>query len=343
MDLDCYSSGTPLAQVPRLVTDAEAIGFKGMWFTESRRNPYLASGATALATKRMLVGTDIALAFPRSPMATAQAAWDLAEASQGRFVLGLGTQVKAHIERRYSTPFSHPGPRIREYVLALRAIFRAFQGEERLKFEGDHYSFSLLTDFFSAGPIEWPQIPVYIAGVNAGMARIAGEVCDGFHAHPFHSTRYLDDVLLPAVAAGAAAAGRPVAEVALCVPVLVVTGDTDEERDASRQSIRRQLAFYGSTRTYAPVFELHGWADVPGRLHALQAAGDLAGMSALITDEMLATYAVDVPWAQLGDTLLERYSGRADRVLPYLTAGDWIDQPERFDLWKAVASTVNNG
>jgi probable F420-dependent oxidoreductase len=342
MKLDCYSSGTPLSEVPRLAADAEGIGFAGIWFTESRRNPFMACALAALNTEHMALGTDIAVAFPRSPMIAAQAAWDLAEASRGRFILGLGTQVKAHIERRFSTPFSHPGPRIREYVLAVRAIFRAFQGHERLRFEGDYYSFSLLTDFFSAGPIAEPDVPIYLAGVNPGMARIAGEVCDGFHVHPLHSQRYLDEVLLPGRASGAAAAGRNPSDITMCVPVFIVTGETDEERTASRESIRRQIAFYGSTRTYAAVFELHGWGDMPGRLHGLQASGEHDAMASAVTDEMLATFAIDVPWDQLAAALRERYLGRADRLLPYLLAGDWTDSPERSERWQAVATELQH-
>lgn len=341
MRLDCYSGGTPLARVPRLAGDAEAMGFDGMWFTESRRNGFLACGAAALATEDVRIGTNIAVAFPRSPMVTAQVAWDLAEASRGRFVLGLGTQVKAHIERRFSTPFSRPAARIREYVVALRHIFAALQGTEKLAFQGDFYSFSLLPPFFSAGAIEWPDIPVHIAGVNTGMARVAGEVCDGFLAHPLHSTRYLDEVVRPAMAEGAASTGRSPGDVELVVPVFVVLGDTDEERRASREKLRAQIGFYGSTPTYASVFELHGWDDVPRRLNELQRAGDQAGMADVVTDEIVDAFVVDAPWERLADVLLERYRGRADRVLPYLTAGDWLEHPDRLERWRDVATAVH--
>src|ERR1700681_2354429 len=191
MDLDVYSFGAPLARVEAMARDVEALGFSGLWFSESKHNPYLCSALASVATEELMIGTDIAVAFPRSPMVTAQAAWDLAAASSGRFVLGLGTQVKGHIERRFSVAFDRPVARLRDYVLSLRAIWQAFQGEARLAYEGEVYDFSLLTEFFNPGPIEHPDIPVYVAGVNRSSAVMAGEVCDGFHVHPFHSVQYL--------------------------------------------------------------------------------------------------------------------------------------------------------
>ena len=271
-----------------------AAGFAGIWFTESSHNPYVASALAASATSALTIGTDIAVAFPRSPMVTAQAAWDLAELSGGRFILGLGTQVKAHMEKRFSVPFSRPAARLREYVLALRAIFAAFQGVAPLRFKGEFYSFSLLTEFFSPGPIDHPDIPIYVAAVNTGLAGVAGEVCDGMHAHPFHSVRYLTDVVRPAIAEGSGRAGRDPASVVLAVPVFVIAGDTDEELAMGRDAVRRQLSFYGSTRTYQRVFDVHGWGDATAQLHAAMARRDFDAMAAVITDEMLDVYAVTV-------------------------------------------------
>ncbi len=266
VDLDLYCLGAPLRDVPTIASEAERLGFAGLWFTESSHNPFLPVGAAALATQNLALGTDVAVAFPRSPMVTAQVAWDLADASGGRFVLGLGSQVKAHVERRFSTPFSHPGPRLREYVSALHAIWDAFQGKAPLNFQGDFYSFSLLTDFFSPGDIEHPDIPIYVAGVNTGMARVAGEVCDGFHVHPLHSPRYLVEVVRPAIAEGAASARRCPDDVVLAVPVFVAVGDRDEDLERTRRALREQIAFYGSTPSYRAVFELHGWADAAAEL-----------------------------------------------------------------------------
>ena len=340
MRFDAYGASLPLEHTSAVARRVEELGFSGLWLTETQRPPYLACAVAAGVTERITLGTAIAVAFPRSPMITAQTAWELARASHGRFSLGLGTQVKAHIERRFSTPFEHPGPKLREYVLALRAIWRAFQGEERLKFAGDFYSFSLLTDFFAPGPSDFPGIPISIAGVNTGMARIAGEVCDGFHVHPLHSRRYLDEVMRPAIGEGARRAGRPESECEIYCPVFTIVGDSEAEQAPQRDAVRRQISFYGSTRTYRPVFELHGWGDTSERLHALMAQGDTDAMAAAVTDEMLAVYTVTATWDGLAATLVERYDGLADRIFPYEPVDDWIASPERSHRWRAVAAAV---
>jgi probable F420-dependent oxidoreductase len=340
MELDCLSFGRPLGEIPELARGAEEIGFSGIWFTESAHNPFLTSGAAALSTHRLLIGTGIAVAFPRSPMVTAQATWDLAEATQGRFVLGLGSQVKAHVERRFSTPFSKPAARLREYVLAVRAIWRAFQGEEKLAFDGEFYRFSLLTEFFSPGPIDHPDIRIFLSAVNPRMLAVAGEVADGVHVHPFHSKRYLEEVIRPGVAAGAGPAGRPLDDIALAVPVFMITADSEAEAERQRISVRRQLAFYGSTPAYRAVFELHGWEDTADQLRALQRKGDVTAMAGCITDEMLDVFAVTASWDGLAGALAERYGGLADRVFPYGTAGDWQRHPELGERWRAVAAAL---
>jgi probable F420-dependent oxidoreductase len=341
LQFDLYALGVPLRQVPTLASDAERLGFAGLWFTESSHNPFLPVGVAALASDRLVLGTDVAVAFPRSPMVTAQVAWDLAQASGGRFVLGLGTQVKAHIERRFSTPFSHPGPRLREYILALRAIWRAFQNEGPLKFTGDFYSFSLLTEFFSPGPIETPDVPIYIAGVNTGMARVAGELCDGFHVHPLHSIRYLQEVIRPAVADGAARANRSADDVALAVPVFVAVGDDDGAVERRREALRRQIAFYGSTPSYRAVFDLHGWGDTAAKLSTLQRQGEYESMAEAVRDDMLDTFTVTSTWEDLAGNLLDRYAATATRVFPYGLVG-W-DDPAGRERWAAVATAVQAG
>jgi probable F420-dependent oxidoreductase len=336
LELDLYSFGTPLRDAAAVARAVEAAEFGGLWFAEVAHNPFLPSAISALATESITIGTAVALAFPRSPMVAAQAAWDLAAASDGRFVLGLGTQVKSHMERRFSVPFSHPGPRLREYVLALRHIFAAFQDESRLDFTGEYYAFSLLPPFFSPGPIQHPDIPIYVAGFNARMARVAGEVADGLHVHPLHSARYLHEVIAPEVAAGAASAVRSTSEVALVVPVFLVVGDLEEDIEQQREAMRSRIAFYGSTRTYRAVFALHGWDDVPDRLHALQARGEGDAMAAVINDEMLDTFSVTARWDELAAALRARYGGLAARVMPYSMPIDWHDV-ETVDRWRNVA------
>jgi probable F420-dependent oxidoreductase len=341
VQLDAYGASVPLEEAGAVARRVEELGFAGIWFTESKRPPFLACAVASTVTSSIALGTAIAVAFPRSPMVTAQTAWELGRASKGRFSLGLGSQVKAHIERRFSTPFEHPGPKLREYVLAVRAIWRAFQGDEKLAFDGDFYRFSLLTEFFSPGPSDYPAIPISIAGVNTGMARLAGEVCDGFHVHPFHSRRYLAEVIRPAIEKGAASAERDASHCEVFCPVFAIAGDSDAEQAPQREAIRRQLSFYGSTRTYRPVFELHGWVDTGEQLHRLMAKGDTEGMAALITDEMLDAYAVTSSWDKLASDLIERYAGLADRVFCYGAAQDWLESPELTERWRSVAAAFS--
>ena len=342
MKLDAMSGGLPIRRIHELAREVEGAGFSGLWMTEGGRSAYNLCTAAALATDHLGLGTAIAVAFPRSPMVTAQNAWELQEATGGRFVLGLGTQVKAHIERRYASAFEHPGPRIREYVLAVKAIFRAFRGIEPLAFAGDFYSFSLLPDMWSPGAIDAPDPPVYVAAVNPWMCTMIGEVADGVHVHPLHSVRYIEEIVRPAIATGAAKAARDPADIAFVCPLLTIVGDTEEERAKWRERARLQLAFYGSTRTYGKVFELHGWPGTSERLHELQARGDIPGMAATLTDEMLAVYALESSWDALADGIIERYDGVADRVVCYFATASWERRPEIRDRWAEVARAVTS-
>ena len=343
MKLDAMAMGLALREAGVLAAEVERAGFDGLWFTEGGRTAYLGATAAALATDDLDLGTGIAVAFPRSPMITASTAWELAEATGGRFVLGLGTQVKAHIERRYGVPYEHPGPWLREYVLALRAIFRAFQGEERLDFHGEFYDLDLLPPTWSPGPIDHPDVPIYLSGVRPWMLRAVGEVADGLHVHPLHTRRYLDEVIVPNVAEGRAIGDREDA-VTLACPVLTIVGDTDEEQDRWRQAARFQLAFYGSTRTYRGVFEAHGWDGTSERLHEHQKAGDLPAMAEVITDEMLDVLAVTATWDGLAPALIERYAGldHPVRVICYFAANS-MRSDQTFDQWQAVARAVTAG
>jgi len=337
MEIDCFfPDGLPLGEAAAAARAVEEAGFAGMWVTETKHNPFLTCGAALAAAGRIEAGPGIAVAFPRSPMVTAQAAWDLAGLSGGRFILGLGTQVKAHIERRFAVPFDRPVARMREYVHALRAIFAAFQGDGRLRFAGDFYQFSLLTDFFNPGPISHPDVPVWVAAVGPAMLRMAGECCDGVFLHPLHSADYLRATALPAVAAGARAAGRERDAVTVCCPVFVAVGETQQEIDRQRAGIARQIAFYGSTRTYRPVFEAHGWGDVCDRLHELLARGDAAAMTAQITGEMLDAYSVAATWEELPGVLARRYGELVDRVAPY---GADLGSASGRERWRAVVAS----
>jgi probable F420-dependent oxidoreductase len=343
MKIDTIAMARPLRDVGGLATEVAACGFDGLWFTESGRTAYTGCTAAALSAPGLDIGTAVALAFPRSPMVTAQIAWELADTTEGRFVLGLGTQVKAHNERRYSVKFDHPGSRLREYVLALRAIFRAFQGEAPLDFHGEYWSFDLLPQMWSPGPIAHPDVPVYVAAVRPWSCRMAGEVADGVHVHPLHSLRYVEEVVLPNVRAGAAKAGRDPTDVALVIPVMAILGDNEAERARARDDTRLRIAFYGSTRTYGGVFELHGWPGTSERLHELQRAGDLAGMAATITDEMLEVYSLETTWDGLADALHAKYDGVASRVVMYDATGGWAYGEGTLDRWRGVTEHFHAG
>jgi probable F420-dependent oxidoreductase len=341
MHVDALVNAAPLRTVSDLARAAETAGFAGLVVTESGRTAYLSTAAAALAAPGLDLATGVAVAFPRSPMVTAANAWELAETTEGRFRLGLGTQVRAHIERRYGSGFDPPGPRLREYVLALRAIFRAFRGEERLAFDGDFWQLSLLPREWSPGPITAPDPPIDVAAVNPWMLRMAGEVADGVHVHPLNTTTYLRTTVEPALADGARRAGRDPATLTRIVPCFTVVGDTDEERSSWREWARIQVAFYGSTPNYAFVFDQIGAEGTTPRLRERQKAGDLAGMAAVITNDVLAHFVVEAPWDGLADSLVERYTGLADRIVLYFAGTAWQRDPATLDRFGEVARAVH--
>jgi probable F420-dependent oxidoreductase len=307
----------------------EAYGFAGLWTTEIAHNPFLPLTLAAEATERIQLGTAIALAFPRSPMVTAQIAWDLAAQSNGRFILGLGTQVRQHIVGRFSTPWAAPVPRLREYIEALRAIWANFQTHRPLRYGGRHYRFTLMTPFFSPGPIAAPNIPIYIAGVSPGLCRLAGATCQGFHVHPFHTARYLRESIIPAIESGAQSAGRARADLELSSAVFVVTQPDEAE------AVKQQIAFYASTANYRPVMDLHGWGDLHLRLNQLAREGKWREMGPLIPDDMLRAFAVVAPADELASAVRARYDGLLDRVGYYFAfqPGD----ADRQTIWRSAA------
>jgi probable F420-dependent oxidoreductase len=316
---------------------AESLGFAGLWSSETRHDAFLPLAIAADATERIEIGTSVAIAFSRSPMEVAQTAWDLQDLSGGRFILGLGTQVKAHIRRRFSMPWDKPVPRLREYILALRAIWDSFQTEGPLNFEGEYYRHTLMTPFFDPGPIQNSEIPVHIAGVNTRLATLAGELCDGFHVHPFHSLEYVRSTVKPAILEGAEKVGRNPEGVELATSVFVVTGERVAEIDDQREKVRTQIAFYASTPTYRTVLEAHGWQEIGERLGKLARDKKWDGMPKLITGEMLDTFCVEAAPGEVGPALRDRYEGVIDRVALYVpfVAG------ERDDFWRAVIESVH--
>ena len=325
MKIDASLPPVSLAEVPAIAQAAEAIGFDALWSTETVHDPFLPGALIAEHTRRLHFGTAVAIAFARSPANLAYTAWDLAQASGGRFILGLGTQVKAHIERRYGMPWpdSVVG-KLREQITAVRALWRTWQTGEKLDFRGEHYKLTLMSPFFNPGRIEHPAIPIYIAGVNTGLARLAGECADGFHVHPFHSPAYLKQVLLPAIEQGALKAGRSRLDIQVSTTVFAVSSAEEE------LFVRAQIAFYASTPSYRAVMALHGWEGVANQLSELAKRGQWGDMPALIDDQMLATFAVVAKPTELREAVFERYLGLADRLALYLP----FVPGERDEFWK---------
>ncbi len=338
MKLDTTLLGRDLGKVAAAARGAEGVGFDAVWTLEAGNDPFFPLVLVAEHTQRLRMGTAIAVAFPRSPMVTAQMAWQLAGLSRGRFILGLGTQVKGHNERRYSVKWEAPVARLREYVAALRAIFKCWsEGGKHLSYSGRYYNFSLMTPFFTPTRHEFSAIPVYIAGVNELVCRTAGEICEGLHAHPFNSPRYLREVVLPAVKEGLARSGRAREDFTIVSAPFIAVGSTRDEVQRLREEFRQQIAFYASTRTYRVVLDAHGWGSVADRLNERAAKGDWIGMAHEITDEMLDTYSVGGTWDDIYDKVMERYSGLLDRVAfyaPYMAGADddnWRKLSRRFN------------
>jgi probable F420-dependent oxidoreductase len=337
LDASLGTRGGYLRRVGETARGAENLGFAGLWTSETRHDAFLPLAIAANETGRIELGTAVAIAFSRSPMEVAQTAWDLQDLSSGRFILGLGTQVKAHVTRRFSMPWDRPVARLHEYIGALRAIWDTFQTDDPLSFEGAFYRHTLMTPFFDPGPIEYPEMPVHIAGVNTGLASLAGEICDGFHVHPFHSPEYLRRTVRPAIASGAQKVGRGPESVELATSVFVVTGESAAEVDEQREKVRAQLSFYASTPTYRSVLETHGWEDLGERLGKLARDRKWDEMPELITDKMLRTFAVEAAPDEVGSALQDRYEGLIDRVALYLP----FVPGEQDEFWRATIESVH--
>jgi len=331
MLLDATLPPVSLSSVPSIAREAEKIGFKALWSTETMHDPFLPGALIAEHTERLSFGTAVAIAFARSPANLAYTAWDLAQASGGRFILGLGTQVKAHIERRFGMqwPESVIG-RLREQINAVRAFWNTWQTNQPLNYRSEHYKLNLMSPFFNPGPIKHPDIPIYIAGVNTGLARLAGETAQGFHAHPFHTPHYLREVIHPAIEQGAASAGRPKSAIQISTSAFVVTSPEED------YFVRAQIAFYASTPSYRPVMELHGWEEVAVQLSTLAARGQWTDMAGLINDDILHECAVVSAPANLPKALKERYTGLLDRLGLYIP----FVPGERDEFWRNLISGV---
>ena len=307
---------TNIHHITKISQRMEALGFDGVTTPEAGHDPYLPIPLIAEHTEKIRIGTNVAIAFPRSPMVTAQIAWDLQQLSGGRFRLGLGTQVKAHVVRRYATPWdSAPGPRLREYLECMRAMFATFQGEKPTFFEGEYYKFSLMNPFFNPGPIDYPPPELLIAAVNPYMAQLAGELCDGLRLHPIATFDFTEKCVLPAVAKGAEKAGRKLHDIELVgAPFLCLAKDEGGLR-AAMEDQKQHIAFYASTPPYHSVLEHHGWMDTARELHQMTREGKWSELHKCISDDMLEEWAIISTWDDFASKCRERCDGIFDTVL----------------------------
>jgi len=329
MKLDAALPPVQLNEVPAIAKSADEIGFAGLWTQETQHDPFLPCTLIAEHSSKLEFGTAIAVSFARSPANLAYTAWDLAAQSGGRFILGLGTQVKAHIERRFGMqwPESVTG-KLREQIQVIRAFWDAWQNGTKLNFRGEYYKITLMSPFFNAGKIEHPNIPIYIAGVNTHLAKLAGEMCDGFHVHPFNSPRYLNEVLLPAIEDGLQKNGRKRKDIAVSITPFMAT--TPEEESFARM----QIAFYASTPSYKSVMDLHGWGETADKLSRFASKGEWHEMPMLITDEMLAEFCLMTTQENLASDLKKRFAGIADRLTLYTP----FVPGEKDEWWKNLAN-----
>lgn len=295
----------------------EEAGYDGIWTGETNHDPGLLLAEMVRRTGHATVGSAVIIAFARTPMLAAHTGYDLAAYSRGRFVLGLGSQVKAHVQRRYSMPWSHPAARMREFVAAMRAVWASWEDGSELRFEGDFYTHTLMPPFFRPEPHKWGPPPLYLAGVGQLMTEVAGEVADGLFLHPFTTRRYIEEVTLPALERGRARSGHGLDGFVVGGPSFVTVGRTEEEMRVAVEGTRAQIAFYASTPAYRPVLDLHGWGDLQTELTALSRAGRWAEMSGLVTDEMLAAITVTGDPPTVARQMLAKMGGVADRISLY--------------------------
>ena len=332
VDAPLYSFDAPEAEVRRL----EAKGYAGAFTYEGPHDPFFPLLLASRASERIELYTAVAIGFARNPMILANIGWDLQAISKGRFMLGLGTQIKPHIEKRFGMPWSKPAARMREMVLAIKEIWRTWETNERLDYRGEIYQHTLMTPMFNPGPAPYGPPPIFLAGVGPLMTEVCGEVADGFFVHPFSTARSYAELTLPALDRGLEAAGRDPASLQVSLQIMICTGKNDEEIEASRASTRTQIAFYGSTPAYRPVLDCHGWGDLQPELNAMTKQGKWGEMNALISDELIDAIAVTGPIGEVAKKVRERCQGRTDRVS---LVAHWNQDP---DIWDDVIRDLNS-
>jgi len=337
MKIDVDLDSGSLASISASARALEEAGYDGLWTAETAHDPFLPLVAAAQSSSRAELGTGITVAFARTPMTVAYTARDLQAYSGGRFLLGLGSQVKPHIEKRFSMTWSHPAPRMREFICALHAIWDSWDNGTPLNFRGDFYQHTLMTPFFTPPAIPWPRPRVILAAVGETMTRTAGEVADGIFLHGFTTERYIREVTIPAVEDGLRRSGRSRQDFQVAHAPLIVTGRTQEQAAQARQAVRQQIAFYGSTPSYKRVLELHGWGELAGELNSLSRSSredKWSAMADLVDDDVLAAFAVVAEPGQVADALISRFGDVVDRLKFY---APYESEPA---LWDEIRSRL---
>jgi probable F420-dependent oxidoreductase len=334
MKIDASLLVHDLRQMPALARFADEAEFDGLWTFETAHEPFLPLVLAAEHSRNLSLGTSIAVAFARSPTILAHTGWDLARFSKGRFIMGLGTQVKGHNERRFGVKWEKPVEKMREVILALRAIWDCWHNGTDLNFQGEFFKLTLMTPFFSPEPHEYHRIPIYIAGVNRRMCQLAGELCQGFHVHPLHTSRYLREIVTPSIERGLTTGARDRKAIELSSSIFVIPTDDPKRVERYESEIRQQIAFYASTPPYRPVFEIEGWGETAQQLGRLASKGQWDDMPLLISDAMLDVFALRGSWAELPARVLEKYQGVLDRVSYYFP----VVPGEHEDGWRATVA-----
>ena len=338
MKIDALLKSAEPSEIEDKARQLERLGYDGVWTFEAQNDPFLPLSFALNASETLSLGTNITVAFARSPFALAQTSWDLQRFAKGRFKLGLGTQVKAHIERRYSIKFDKPAAKIEEYIICLRAIWDSFQSGNAPNFNGEFYKFTLLTDFFNPGPNLCAHIPIYLAGVNPLMCEVAGRVADGFHVHPMHTKSFLKDMVIPNINRGLKASENPGRNFELYAPIFVITGQTDKEKARMKKIVCQQIAFYGSTPNYASLFSYHGYPELGKKLNISLKRGEIDTMGDLIPDELLEQIAVIDNPENIAKRIVDRYFGVLNRVSLYCS----LDNENPSGLFTDLPAKINN-
>ncbi|MEM8925154.1 MAG: LLM class F420-dependent oxidoreductase [Actinomycetota bacterium] len=328
-----FGLGSGLSGVIEAAKEQEAQGYDGFWTAETSHDPFLPLLLAAEHTERIEVGTSIAVAFARNPMTLANTAYDL-QAYSGRFILGLGSQIKPHITKRFSMEWSKPAARMREMVLAIRAIWDTWNNGTKLDFRGDFYQHTLMTPFFDPGPNPNGDPKIFLAGVGPLMTEVAGEVCDGFICHGFTTEKFLREVTIPALERGRAKAGKTMEGFEIVGPSFVVTGNDESEMESAGKAVKQQISFYGSTPAYRPVLDIHGWGGLQDELNTMSKQGRWEEMGTLVDDEILNTFAVVGEPEAIAPELKQRYGDVIQRISFYTP---YQSDPDR---WRKVMDDI---